>query len=566
MSPLEGLKRRLKQIRWVRPLRFAYFERRLRRTLSVWSRLLSAEDKAGLARTKIGRRILVATSVGMHPFALFDGLLAVALAVRGADVGVLLCDATLPACMMCEVNWFQGNARFADKGPREFCRMCPVYAERMFQQLGVRVYRYSDFLAAEDRRLASETANQTPFADIPALMLDGIAIGEQAVSGALRYFARSDLEGEPEGELVLRRYLEAAVLASRAGNRLMQTERFDAVVLHHGIYVPQGTLAAEARKAGMRVVTWHQAYRHRCFIFSHGDTYHHTLMNEPVEAWANIAWNEKLDARIGEYLFSRRYGKRDWISFGSRAPALDFGQIAASFGIDNRRPLVVLLSNVVWDAQLHYPANAFPTMMHWVKDTVAFFAARPDLQLVIRVHPAEVTGSLPSRQKLVDELQAAFPVLPENVKVIPPEHPASTYAVVEKADSVLVFGTKMGVELSSIGIPVIVAGEAWIRNKGVTIDVTSRDEYLKTLSRLPMGERMNSEQVKRARKYAYHFFFRRMIPVEAVVPAKGSPPFAIGITSLADLAPGVSKGMDIICSGILEGQPFIYPAEEEPFS
>ncbi len=33
-------------------------------------------------------------------------------------------------------------------------------------------------------------------------------------------------------------------------------------------------------------------------------------------------------------------------------------------------------------------------------------------------------------------------------------------------DAVLIYGTKTGVELSSRGIPVVVAGEAWVRGKG----------------------------------------------------------------------------------------------------
>jgi hypothetical protein len=64
-----------------------------------------------------------------------------------------------------------------------------------------------------------------------------------------------------------------------------------------------------------------------------------------------------------------------------------------------------------------------------------------------------------------------------------------------------------------MGIPVIVAGEAWIRNTGVTIDVGSQEEYFRALDRLPLPGRLPPETVRRARQYAFHFFFRRMIPI-----------------------------------------------------
>ena len=110
-----------------------------------------------------------------------------------------------------------------------------------------------------------------------------------------------------------------------------------------------------------------------------------------------------------------------------------------------------MLTNVFWDAQLHYRANAFDDMLDWVLETIGYFAQRPDLQLLIRIHPAEVRGTIPSRQPLLAEIQAAFPELPANVFVIPPESNSSTYAAMYACDSVLIYGTKTGVELSATG-------------------------------------------------------------------------------------------------------------------
>ena len=48
-----------------------------------------------------------------------------------------------------------------------------------------------------------------------------MAVGEHARAGALRYFARGDLSGEPEGEAVLRRYLEASLVSVSGYRRLL---------------------------------------------------------------------------------------------------------------------------------------------------------------------------------------------------------------------------------------------------------------------------------------------------------------------------------------------------------
>lgn len=113
-----------------------------------------------------------------------------------------------------------------------------------------------------------------------------------------------------------------------------------------------------------------------------------------------------------------------------------------TLGLDPSKHTIGLLTNVVWDAQLHYPVNAFPDMMAWLHATIEHFAGRRELQLVIRVHPAERSGAIKSRQPVVEEIAERFPRLPPNVFLIPPDSKMSTYSVMLGCDSVLIYGTK----------------------------------------------------------------------------------------------------------------------------
>jgi hypothetical protein len=75
---------------------------------------------------------------------------------------------------------------------------------------------------------------------------------------------------------------------------------------------------------------------------------------------------------------------------------------------------------------------------------------------------------------------------------------------------------------------------------------------------------MPAAQVQRARRYAFHFFFRRMIPLGFMQPGKHDIPYWISLRSFRELEPGRHHGLDVICEGILHNRPFIYPAEAEP--
>jgi hypothetical protein len=532
-----------------------------------WKRFINRDAgawTAALRRAKNGPRVLVATSIGSYWAGNYlESMLAAALTLRGANVEVLLCDNQLPACQFCRFDYYPDTNHFVRHGPKkDFCIGCFSSGKKMFDLPGIAIRRYSEFLKGNDLTMAKSLSTEVDYKQIGSFKWENLAVGEHALAGALRFFAVGDLAKEPHGEQVLRRYFHASLLTAMMAKNLFDTNKYKAAVFHHGIYVPQGLIAEAARSAGVNVVNWNPAYRKKCFIFSHHETYHHSLMSEPTSVWENIKWNDRIDRDLLTYLKSRWDGSGDWIWFHDN-PEKDIARIKIELGLDPKKPAIGLLTNVVWDAQLHYPANAFPTMLDWILKSVSYFSKREDVQLIIRIHPAEIRGTIPSRQRVAEEISAAFPQMPPHIKVIPPESNLSTYATMAECDSVIIYGTKTGVELTAMGIPVIVAGEAWIRNKGISIDANSVLEYFRILDTLPLKKRMDEEKILRAKKYAYHFFFRRMVPVNCMKPTKRekNPPYRLDVETIDGIAAGMDVGLDIICNGILQGSDFVYPAE-----
>ncbi len=513
-----------------------------------------------------GKKVLIATSVGAHRSGnIIESMLAVALTLRGANVEVMLCDESLPGCAKTEFGQVGNLKQFATSGPQgiKSCVGCYTYSRQMYTDLGLKVNTYSEFVTQDELKKIDDLVDTIAYEDIATFEYEGLPIGEHAISGALRFYCTGDLQSQDYADPILRRYLKSALLTMYAMNNLLDQGGFEQTVFYHGIYIPHGVLGAVARKKGVGVVNWNTAYRSRRFIFTHYDTYHHMLMNEPVSNWKSLELTPQLEEQVMEYLYSREEGSRDWQQFNENAnPSLEFA--VQEMGIDFSKPTIGLLPNVVWDAQLHYPANAFTNLIEWAIETVRYFAQRPELQLIVRAHPAEVKRYSKSRQPLLAEIGKVFPELPPNIFLVPPESKISTYAIMQACDSVLVYGTKTGVELTARGVPVIVAGEAWIRNKGLTMDASSKEEYFQILDKLPINQRMDAETIHEARKYAYHFFYRRGIFLPIVEKTKNNMAFALGITRVDELLPDKCLGLDLICDGILNGTEFVYPAEERP--
>ncbi len=484
---------------------------------------------------------------------LVETTLAASLTLRGAVVDSLICDGVLPACQQSDFGHLVSEFPATGRQPR--CDRCFSRGSACVQPLGLDVFTYGSLLDDETMDWARDVAASVPMSGIPAFDMDGLRLGEHALAGALRYFARGDLAGEPGAEPVLRRYLHASILTARVVQRLLDRRRYDVVCFHHGIYVPQGIVGEVCRSRGVRVVNWNPAYRANSFIFSHGDSYHHTMIDEPVSTWEQLELTPAVRARIEGYLEGRRTGREDWIWFHPEPAELGPGLLQA-IGADPGRPVFALLTSVVWDARLHYGSNAFDTMIDWLVDTVEYFRTRPALQLVIRVHPAEVSGSVPSRQTVQQELAARYTTLPTNVFVIGPESPLSTYELIEASRAALIYNTKTGIEIAARGVPVVVAGEAWIRNKGFSMDAVSAESYHRLLDEAVDAPRLSAALRDRALRYAWHFFFRRMIQLP-FIQADGRKRFFLAAPDLGALAPGRHGGLDCICDGILTGSPFV---------
>ena len=545
-----------------------------------WSKLLKASEPLWqeARRRAQGRgrpRILVATSLGGHvAMTPVESMLAVALTLRGAQVDILLCDAALPACQLAEWQHFPDFEDFArdENAIKPLCETCYQPGRKMYEELGLTIQTFGQWLTPEERAEATRLAAETPLAEIPEFTMEGAGrVGEHAQAGTLRFFAVGELDQEPQGEAILRKYFKSALLTGFAIRRGLARERYDAAIFHHGIYTPQGIIGEACRAAGVRVVNWVVAYRKRHLLFTHEDTYHRTMIEEPAADWENLPWSAEREEELMAYLGSRHTSANDWIKFHT-APLEEVNALREEFNLDAERPLVLALTNVFWDAQLHFRRNAFANLLVWALETIEYFRTRPDLQLVVRIHPAEIKGSVPSRQFLADEIDRYFAGvkggLPENVRIVGPRHPASTYTLGGMSDATIIYGTKTGVELTTAGIPVIVGGEAWIRGKGLTEDAHSRAGYFQLLDRLPYRKRMSSEQIVRAKKYAFHFFFRRMIPLPFLEPREGWPPFQLALEKLEELGPETPyQGLEVICRGILGGpaHPFIYePLEPLP--
>lgn len=176
------------------------------------------------------------------------------------------------------------------------------------------------------------------------------------------------------------------------------------------------------------------------------------------------------------------------------------------------KPVVLLATNVLGDS-LTLGRNTFSkSMSEWIIRTIQYFMEKPEVQLVIRIHPGE---ALVRHGSILDLIRQTLPELPSHIHLIPPTAEVNTYDLMDVADLGLVYTTTVGLEMALRGIPVIVAGKTHYRNRGFTQDPNTWVDYFKVLNRLLLNlkeSRLTDTQMELAWKYTYLFFFKYPLP------------------------------------------------------
>lgn len=529
-----------------------------------WRRIL--RNSAPLPAVPAGApKVLIAAGYGLSEAKLaFETILTAALRLRGADPRILLCDAGLAACEFNAAGAFDpfpgtSPQQLGPRARRAMCDQCRGGIRSAFAELDVPELSLLEYHEADDFARLKRILDEVSPRDFRSFRYRDISVGEHAFASMLRLTLRGTLLEDDETEQLHRRVLMSAMHYVDMLERLFEVERPDHVVAVHGVYLMHGTICEVARRHGVPVVVWGMPYRQGTVWLSHEDSYHRTLVTESHDAWQDRALTDAEGRQLDEYLDSKRGGGRDYVSYHPN-PVEDRQKILDELDLDPTRPIVSMFTNVIWDAQIYYDFNAFDNMLDWVYATVEHFAKRPDVQLVIRVHPAEVKGGgMPTKQPIVPELQRRFPQLPANVRVVPPESDVSSYTLAEMSRATLIYGTKMGLEIAVRGIPVVVAGETFNRGKGFTHDIETREQYIDLLDRIEDLPANSPAMVGRARRYAHYLYFRRMIdfPLLEVGDVHRSAGVWLRFDEIDALGPGRDPALDIICDGVRRGTPFI---------
>ena len=172
-------------------------------------------------------------------------------------------------------------------------------------------------------------------------------------------------------------------------------------------------------------------------------------------AWGDVPLTKAELEQTRNWLISRRYGKRlTWYAYNSSVTWE--GNLKEKLSLTKGKKLMSLFTSsteeTAGDRELE---GAYEVQSTWVQDVVDWVKDRDDVELVIRVHPHLAGKSGLARAN--DEFnfyKAMKAANPRNTRIIMPDEPLNSYALMDEADVGLTFGSSTGIEMAMLGKPI----------------------------------------------------------------------------------------------------------------
>jgi len=426
-----------------------------------------------------GPRVLFMTFRAFTTPVAWDTTIAQALRLRGARCEFFYCGGGLP---ICEIGWPREEAERP-------CQSCGPYVAGMLEAAGFPRRSLSDFISGDERR-AIELEVRRP-------AHDGTHVVDPIIQQSLMQFFRTGTLPETE-ECGRARddFRVGAAIMKVVAPRLLGEISPDVVVLLNGLLFEDRIVREEALARGVRCVSYEAGAQAGTLFLSETRPAGEYDITELWEESGTESLDEASEHSLATVLSTRRTGAGMPLRYYARRRTLDKTEYSK---------LVAVFTNVSWDLAVTGEMVAFDSMTDWVSETVRIAECHPDMEFVIRAHPAETRfRGLESRERLPDFARGDTGSLPANARLVPAEEALDSYALIDSADIVAVFSSTVGLEAAAVGKPVCVAGKTHYRGRGFTTDVMGTDDYRALFDNLAWTD-YDAERHASARRYAYLF-------------------------------------------------------------
>lgn len=393
---------------------------------------------------------------------------------------------------------------------------CPWGRDRLeggLREGGISYSSAEEYCDPDLRRRAGRIA--AVLAREPRPAYDGILLDEAIKASLARYLRCLYDPAQLVHQAARLEFIHDALCWMETLERILDHWQPQAIVIWGGAFYAERIAALLARRRGLRVIAVENtAFRDRIYVDAAGVTGNRHAAAHCWHWLEGRALTPVERQRLHSYLSRVHEGRASWVP---QAPAAGRAQICDFLGIESDRRLVLLMGQVAVDSVVLLDSPIFPDLRDFIITTAELMASHRRHHLVVRLHPAE---EMWHDNLTLQRLGGWEP--PANCSLVHSRQ-LNTYDLMRESEVGITLCSQAGLEMLSMGKPVVTAGRAFYSGKGLTHDVGSRAAYPVVLAAALRDPRLGDEQSAGVEKLLYHMLFEYLVPFDretlSVTPA-----------------------------------------------
>jgi hypothetical protein len=316
---------------------------------------------------------------------------------------------------------------------------------------------------------------------------------------------------------VTRGFLQTILMTLIVIDKLCNQIKPKYVLSSHGVYSTWGAIVEYCKSHDIYVITWGRTYNKDGITFAFNDSYLKLDLVDKQAKWKDDEISEEQRQIVTNFYEERLGRKKCEFSYDYNKGNKNFyssQRIKEMFNLAPETDIVGLFPNIPWDGQVTGESSVFPLYRDFLKQTVDFFANKKNIALVIRSHPAErLFGDTAGKETTASMLAELYPEMPSNILVLPPDHTVNSYTLGQNSIFGITYSSTVSLELTYLGVPIVLAGNPAFKNKGVVNDIKDKEDYIRLLELGCRGNLSVSEtQRSNLFKFTFYHFFKTVMP------------------------------------------------------
>jgi hypothetical protein len=358
----------------------------------------------------------------------------------------------------------------------------------------------------------------------------GANIGKHSFSTLIRKELKGTMDlTNPDFRLKFKTYLLDACKTVDLTRLVIEKYRVTKVIVRDAGYLPNGAIYETALQHNIEALRFESAQMLSEWQVKkyNAATKGQALFSLSPDKWEHVRHTPLTPQQASalQQDFVERYdpkSDRDMYKYQQGKVNFSKDQVIRDLVLDRSKKTAVVFSHITWDANFFDGEDLYDNFEHWLVETVRIAIKNPNLNWVIKLHPANVYKLARENDgkgvEVETELEALAQLgpLPEHVKIMRAANPINTWSLISVTDYGLTVRGTIGMELPCLGIPVVTAGTGRYSRYGFTIDPDTREEYERTLLNLHLQPKLDDNTIELARRHAYWVFLNRTVNFNSI--------------------------------------------------